>query len=147
MLRERAAVMALADHPQQLMDLPLHQGLTLIGRSYLTMMRVPENIALFRIVLAETLHFPEVAAMIRQHFVDRVFGVMRAYLQHQIELGHLCPHDTGISVCTFLGSILVHVIVREVLRQPEALQISDDQIVALVVGIFLHGLSVEAEEM
>jgi hypothetical protein len=37
--------------------------------------------------------------------------------------------------------------VREVLRQPEALQISDDQIVALVVGIFLHGLSVEAEEM
>jgi TetR/AcrR family transcriptional repressor of mexJK operon len=144
MLRERAAIMALVDHPQQLMDLPLRQGLTMIGRSYLTMMSVPENVAVFRIILAEALHFPEVAAMIRHHFVDRIFGVVRAYLQHQIDCGRLRPHDTSISVRTFLGSIFVHVIAREVLRQPEALQISDDQIVALAVEIFLHGLSLEA---
>jgi hypothetical protein len=136
--------MALVDHPQQLMDLPLRQGLTMIGRSYLTMMSVPENVAVFRIILAEALHFPEVAAMIRHHFVDRIFGVVRAYLQHQIDCGRLRPHDTSISVRTFLGSIFVHVIAREVLRQPEALQISDDQIVALAVEIFLHGLSLEA---
>jgi len=37
--------------------------------------------------------------------------------------------------------------VREVLRQPEALQISDDQMLHWWLGIFLHGLSVEAEEM
>ncbi|ABU57859.1 MULTISPECIES: TetR/AcrR family transcriptional regulator [Roseiflexus] len=146
MLRERATILALVDHPQQLMDLPPRQGLTLVGRSYLTMMSIPENVAVFRIILAEALHFPEVAAMIRQHFVDRVFGVLRAYLQRQIDNGRLRPHDTSISVRTFLGSIVVHVIAREVLRQPEALQLADDQAVAMAVDVFLHGLSLEGED-
>lgn len=143
MLRERASIMALVDHPQQLMDLPPRQGLTLIGRSYLMMMSIPENVAVFRIILAEALHFPEVAVMIRQQFVDRIFGVLRAYLQHQIEQGRLRPHDTSISVRTFLGSIFIHVIAREVMRQPEALQITDDQAVTMAVDVFLHGLSLE----
>lgn len=142
-LRERATIMALVEHPQQLMDLPPRQGLTLIGRSYLMMMSIPENVAVFRIILAEALHFPEVAVMIRQHFADRVFGMLRAYLQYQIDHGRLRPHDTSISVRTFLGSIVVHVIAREVLRQPEALQTTDDQAVAMAVDVFLHGLSLE----
>ncbi len=94
MLHERAAIMALVDHPQQLMDLPPCRGLTLIGRSYLMMMSVPENVAVFRIILAEALHFPEAAVLIRQHVVDRIFSVLRAYLQHQIDQGRLRPHDT-----------------------------------------------------
>lgn len=145
-LRERASIMALVDHPQQLMDLPPRQGLTLIGRSYLMMMSIPENIAVFRIILAEALHFPEVAVMIRQHFIDRVFNVVRTYLQRQIDHGRLRPHDTSISVRTFLGSIFIHVIAREVMRQPEALQTTDEQAVAMAVDVFLHGLSLEGRD-
>ncbi len=145
-LRERASILTIADHPQQLMELPPHQGLTLIGHSYLKIMSVPESVAVFRIILAEALHFPEVAAMIRQHVMDRVFGMLRAYLQHQIDRGFLRPHDTRIAVRAFLGSIVVHIMAREVWRQPEALEITNDQIVEMAVDIFLHGLSREPGE-
>ncbi|NWG18991.1 MAG: TetR/AcrR family transcriptional regulator [Chloroflexi bacterium] len=141
LLREQGRLIQLADDPQQLMSLPPREGLTLIGHSYLGMLDAPENVAIFRIILTETLRFPEVADMIRQTIVDRVFRVLRAYLQHQIDQGHIRPHDTSLGVRAFLGSIVINVIAREVLRQPEALNTTNDQIVAMAVEIFLHGLS------
>lgn len=146
LLHERATIMALASQPQALMDLPLQDGLALIGHSYLNMLGTPENLAVFRLIFAEMLRFPEVAAMIRQQIVDRVFGLLRAYLQHQIDLGRLRPHDTALGVRTFLGTIVIHIMAREILRQPEALSVSNDAIIAMAVDTFLYGLSSERRD-
>src|SRR5439155_10996650 len=58
--RERAAIFDLAEHPEQLMELPVREGLTLIGQSYLAIFRVPGNAALFRMLFGEALRFPQI---------------------------------------------------------------------------------------
>src|SRR5215217_7596239 len=39
-IRERAAIFQLADHPERLMELPPREGLALIGRTYLSIFKV-----------------------------------------------------------------------------------------------------------
>src|SRR5919202_1942486 len=44
-IRERAQIIQLADHPEQLMDLPPREGLALIGRVYMAALNSPGNVA------------------------------------------------------------------------------------------------------
>ena len=45
------------------MELPVREGLTLIGQSYLAIFRVPGNAALFRMLFGEALRFPQIGEM------------------------------------------------------------------------------------
>ncbi|MBK9712357.1 MAG: TetR/AcrR family transcriptional regulator [Kouleothrix sp.] len=140
-VRERAAIFQLADHPEQLMDLPPEQGLALIGRTYLSVFRVPGNVAFFRIAVGEAIRFPQIAEMFLQVVAKRFLQLVSQYLQHQVDLGRLRPHDTLIAGRSFVGMFIVNVVARELLREPEALAMPDEQIVGSVVAIFLGGLA------
>ncbi len=142
-IRERATIVHLAEHPGQLMDMPPREGLALIGRTYLSIFRIPSNIAIFRILLGEAIRFPQLAELFYKGIGVRFFDMMTSYLQHQIELGRLRPHDTMIAARSFLGMFVVQVIAREVVRQPEAATTTDEQIIEVVVDIFLRGLERE----
>src|SRR4029450_2107646 len=50
-IRERAAIFQLADHPERLMELPPREGLALIGRTYLSIFKVPGNVAIIRVLV------------------------------------------------------------------------------------------------
>ena len=140
-VRERAAIFQLADHPEQLMDLPPEQGLALIGRTYLSVFRVPGNVAFFRIAVGEAIRFPQIAEMFLQVVAKRFLQLVSQYLQHQVDLRRLRPHDTLIAGRSFVGMFIVNVVARELLRKPEALAMPDEQIVGSVVAIFLGGLA------
>jgi hypothetical protein len=45
-----------------------------------------------------------------------------------------------IAARSFLGMFVVNVIAREVFRQPEAVAVSNEQLVATVIDIFIGGL-------
>jgi AcrR family transcriptional regulator len=139
-VRERAAVFQMADHPEQLMDLPPRQGLALIGRTYLSVFRVPGNVAILRILIAEAIRFPQIAEMFYKQAARRFLNFISQYLQHQVDLGRLRPHDTAVSARSFLGMFVINVVTREIMRDPDLIGVSDEQIVATVVGIFLGGL-------
>jgi hypothetical protein len=139
-MRERATIIELAEHPERLKDLPPREGLKLIGRTYLSIFRTPGNLAIFRILLSEAIRFPQIAEMFYKVVGTRFFAMMTGYLQHQIDLGRLRPHDTMIAGRSFLGMFIVHVMAREVLRQPEAIATTDEQVIETVIGIFLGGL-------
>ena len=140
-VRERAAIFQLADHPEQLMDLPPEQGLALIGRTYLSVFRVPGNVAFFRIAVGEAIRFPQIAEMFLQVVAKRFLQLVSQYLQHQVDLRRLRPHDTLIAGRSFVGMFIVNVVARELLREREALAMPDEQIVGSVVAIFLGGLA------
>lgn len=144
LIRDRAAIMQLAEHPEELMQLPPREGLHLIGRSYLKMITVPGNTAIFRILISEALRFPQISEMVYKLIVSRIFGLVRSYLDQQIQLGRLRPHDTAISTRSFVGAFVVHILAREVLRQPEARDVTDETVLAAVVEIFLGGLEADA---
>jgi AcrR family transcriptional regulator len=140
-IRERATVFALADHPERIMELPPREALALIGRTYLSIFRVPGNVAIFRILMGEAIRFPQIGEMFFKVAGRRFLGFIGQYLQHQVELGRLRPHDTMIASRSFLGMFIVNVIAREVLRQPEAIATPDEKIVETNVDIFLGGLA------
>ncbi|MEP7188513.1 MAG: TetR/AcrR family transcriptional regulator [Roseiflexaceae bacterium] len=144
-IRERAAIFQLVDHPERLMELPPREGLMLIGRTYLSVFKVPGNVAIIRIMVAEAIRFPQIAEMFYKQVASRFLGLLNQYLQRQVELGRLRPHDTQIAARSFLGMFVVNVVAREIMRDPSAIATSDEQLIATVLDIFLGGLeAVEA---
>ncbi|MEO7910548.1 MAG: TetR/AcrR family transcriptional regulator [Roseiflexaceae bacterium] len=141
-IRERAAILQLADHPERLIELPPREGLALIGRTYLSVFKVPGNVAIIRIMVAEAIRFPQIAEMFYKQVASRFLGLLNQYLQRQVELGRLRPHDTLIAARSFLGMFVVNVITREIMRDPVALATPDEQIIATVLDIFLGGLEI-----
>jgi AcrR family transcriptional regulator len=143
LIRERAAIFDIVTHPERLMDLPPREALALIGRSFLSVLHVPANVAMFRIVVSEAMRFPQVGEQFYKMVPAHVFATLNAYFQHQVELGNFRPHDTAIATRSFMGMFVAHIILREVMRQPEARATSDDQVVATAVEIFVRGLEPE----
>jgi AcrR family transcriptional regulator len=139
-LRERAPIFRLIEHPEALMDLPPRAGLALVGRTYLSIFHEPDNVAFLRIILSEVPRFPEIAEIFYRRLGIQFFGLITTYLQHQVEQGALKPHDILTAARAFLGMFVVQVLARELLRQPEALATTDEQIIATVVDIFVSGL-------
>jgi AcrR family transcriptional regulator len=144
-VRERAAIFQLADHPERLMELPPREGLALIGRTYLSIFKVPGNVAILRILVAEAIRFPQIAEMFYKQAAGRFLGLLSQYLQYQVDLGRLRPHDTAIAARSFLGMFVINVVTREIMRDPLMLATSDEQIVATVLEIFLGGLEIAEE--
>jgi AcrR family transcriptional regulator len=140
-IRERAAIIQLADHPEELLELEPHEALTLVGRAYITALTTPGNVAFFRILLGEVFRFPQISEFLYRGAIGRIYGLLDTYLRHQIALGNLRPHDTGIAVRSFMGMFMAHIFLRELFRQPEALAANNEAVVAQVVDTFLHGLA------
>ena len=144
-IRERAAIFQLADHPERLMELPPREGLALIGRTYLSIFKVPGNVAVLRMLVGEAIRFPQIAEMFYKQAARRFLGLLSQYLQHQVDLGRLRPHDTMIAARSFLGMFVVNVVAREIMRDPLAIATPDEQLIATVLDIFLGGLEVAEE--
>jgi AcrR family transcriptional regulator len=144
-IRERAAIFQLADHPERLMELPPREGLALIGRTYLSIFKVPGNVAIVRIMIGEAIRFPQIAEMVYKQAASRFLGLLSQYLQRQVDLGRLRPHDTNIAARSFLGMFVVNVVARELMRDPSAIATPDEQLVATALDIFLGGLEVAEE--
>lgn len=143
LIQQRMAIFQLTEHPEQLMELPPREALAKIGGLYLSMARAPGNAAFMRVVIGEAVRFPQIGELFYKRVVGRVIGLISQYLQRQIELGHLRPHDPMIAARSFIGMFVVHIIARELLRQPEALAASDEQLTATSVDIFLRGMEIE----
>src|SRR6185295_16365841 len=73
-IRERATILQLADHPERLMDLPPRAALALIAKAYMDALSAPGNIAFFRIMIGEVFRFPQIGEMVYKMAASRVFG-------------------------------------------------------------------------
>jgi AcrR family transcriptional regulator len=143
--RERIAVLELADHPERVLELPPHAALTLIARSYMSIFQVPGNVALLRLLFSEIIRFEQMSELFYRFAASRFFGLIDGYLQHQVALGALQPHNTSTAARSFVGMLIVQVIARELLHQPEAMATPDEEIIATIVDIFLQGLAVAGD--
>lgn len=140
LLRERGPIFKLVAQPEALTDLPLHEVLTRIGYAFFEVFRDPAHAAMFRLLISEAVSFDEIGELFYRVAAQQVLSFICIYLQAQIDLGRIRPVDPLIAARSFTGMLVVHVIAREILRQPEALATPDERIIATAVAIATRGL-------
>ena len=140
LIRERVPIFEVVAHPERLMELPPREGLAMFGCSFLSALSVPANVAMFRLLISEAARFPAVGDILYRTAPIHVFGLLGRYLQHHIECGNLRQHDTAIATRSFMGMLIVQILAREILHAPEAIAVTNEQVVATVVDIFASGL-------
>ncbi|MDP8959076.1 MAG: TetR/AcrR family transcriptional regulator [Actinomycetota bacterium] len=140
---ERAPILKLAASPESLLEAPPRQALLQVARTYYRTFDDPVARRLMRVLLSEATRNREVA----RHFAERgpmaVLRLLSSYLQRQVELGRLRPHDPETSARCFGGMLLVYLLGQEIFP-PIAEGLPDaDRYAEEVVSIFLDGLSTE----
>ena len=128
----------------QRIDEPPEQMLRLIARAFLNTFDNPEARQLLRIFLSEAPQVPETANNFAEKMV-LALNFVTAYLEHQIDIGRLRPHDTQSSARSFIGAFVIYMIGREIFLPLRAGLPAPELYAQEVVNIFLKGLRSEGK--
>ena len=133
-------VRAVADL-SKVMDMPPEEALTKLGRAYFAFERMDPRV--LRFVVGEALRRPKVAEAFVRGGPGRVLDFLKRYLERQIDLGRLRPHDVRSGARMFVGMLVPQLAGR--LFFPALLEdgLSDEEHLKNAVEVFLKGLAPE----
>ena len=128
---------AVAD-PAPIMDLPPEEVLPRLGRAYFAFEQF--DVQMLQLMVGEAVRRPEVAEMFIRSGPGKVLEFLKVYLEHQIELGRLKPHDARSSARAFIGMLMPQLAGQ--LFFPALLEdgLTDEEHLKTAVNIFLEGL-------
>ncbi len=128
---------AVAD-PAPIMDLPPEEVLPRLGRAYFAFEQF--DVRMLQLMVGEAVRRPEVAEMFIRSGPGKVLEFLKVYLEHQIELGRLIPHDARSSARAFIGMLMPQLAGQ--LFFPALLEdsLTDEEHLKTAVNIFLEGL-------
>ena len=128
---------AVAD-PAPMMDLPPEEVLPRLGRAYFAFEQF--DVRMLQLMVGEAVRRPEVAEMFIRSGPGKVLEFLKVYLEHQIELGKLKPHDARSSARAFIGMLMPQLAGQ--LFFPALLEdgLTDEEHLKTAVSIFLEGL-------
>jgi TetR/AcrR family transcriptional regulator len=130
--------------PATLLERPPEEVLPLLARAYLATADRPGAQRLVRLLAPELIRRPEVADAVGGPLIARALDFIKTYLAHQVELGRLRPHDVRASARAFIGMILPQLGGKLFLPALRADGLTDEEHIATLVDIFLHGLQPDA---
>jgi AcrR family transcriptional regulator len=139
LLEERSPLKLMASFPPEALELPPEQFFPMLMRQALAIIEGEDMIGLFRIMIPELLHNPDMAALPAALF-PRLFAFLGNYVEAKIASGEIRPVDASLTVQTLIGSMMGFVLRRQLLRDPLALQYTHDQIIQAVIDSFLRGI-------
>jgi AcrR family transcriptional regulator len=125
-----------------LIDLPPEEALPRLGRAYFAFDQL--TIQTLQLVLGEAVRRPEIAEMFIRSGPGRVLDFLKTYLEHQVEIGRLRPHDVRSSARAFIGMLVPQLAGR--LLFPALIEdgLADEEHLKTSVDIFLKGLRPES---
>jgi AcrR family transcriptional regulator len=128
---------AVAD-PAPIMDLPPEEVLPRLGRAYFAFEQF--DVRMLQLMVGEAVRRPEVAEMFIRNGPGKVLEFLKIYLEHQIKLGRLKPHDARSSARAFIGMLMPQLAGQ--LFFPALLEdgLRDEEHLKTAVNIFLEGL-------
>ena len=128
---------AVAD-PAPMMNLPPEEVLPRLGRAYFAFEQF--DVRMLQLVVGEAVRRPEVAEMFVRNGPGKVLEFLKVYLEHQIELGKLKPHDARSSARAFIGMLMPQLAGQ--LFFPALLEdgLTDEEHLKTAASIFLEGL-------
>jgi AcrR family transcriptional regulator len=126
--------------PTELTSGPLDRVLSEFGRMFLTLITSPEALAIFRVVTAEAVRFPELGEVFYRLGPQRCTNALAAYLAEQDRNGTLRIPDPEAAAAQFLAMVKGPVHMRLSLgvgHRPTAADI--EAVVDSAVAVFLRG--------
>lgn len=121
-------------------DVPPECFLHNFARFYIGMYERPQNLALFKMVVANTISLPAAVRRLRSQLITGVLGTIRSYLDQQVALGRLRAGDTEMMARTFLGSLMAYLVLRYIFEDEQAQALPPDRLVDGVIDVVLHGI-------
>jgi AcrR family transcriptional regulator len=137
----RVPVLRVVSEPTQLMELPPEELLSRIGRAYFAFEEI--DIRTLQLVIGEAVRRPEVAETFVRSGPGRVLELLKVYLEHQVELGRLRPHDARSSARAFIGMLIPQLAGRMFLSAMAEDGLNDEDHLETSINIFLSGLQPE----
>jgi AcrR family transcriptional regulator len=137
-LRSQVPVLRAVADPAPIMDLPPEEVLPKLGRAYFAFEQF--DVRMLQLMVGEAVRRPEVAEMFIRNGPGKVLEFLQLYLEHQIELGRLKPHDARSSARAFIGMLMPQLAGQ--LFFPALLEdgLRDEEHLKTAVNIFLEGL-------
>ncbi len=137
-LRSQVPVLRAVADPAPIMDLPPEEVLPRLGRAYFAFEQF--DVRMLQLMVGEAVRRPEVAEMFIRNGPGKVLEFLKLYLEHQIELGRLKPHDARSSARAFIGMLMPQLAGQ--LFFPALLEdgLRDEEHLKTAVTIFLEGL-------
>jgi AcrR family transcriptional regulator len=113
-----------------------HQDMLRMGQY--TMQIMQERRDVMRMMLCEAAHFPELQELLGQA-PRQMRDMIAGYLQRRIEAGDIVPRDPHVMAQGFLGFFFSYTMAFGFLDQAMALELSQDEMVAEFVDLFVQG--------
>ncbi len=111
-LKEFSPLVRLAADPEALMERAPEEVFPMLARAHLDSYDDPVVVRLLRISLSESALNPEA----EDQFIGNAQGVVLeffiAYLERQIELGRIKPHDPQSGARSFFGMLIIYILPR-----------------------------------
>ncbi len=106
----------------------------------------PKVLAVPKLIMRESVQFPELAAIYRRDVIDKVLPVMRRMIEHQVKVGRFKPVDAELAIRSIIGPIIAHVVIAEVFKivPEEGLQM--ERMISQHIDILMNGLSAKPEQ-
>lgn len=139
-LGQRLPILRMVLDPTPLLDRPPEEVLPELARAYLATADRPGALRLVRLLAPELIRRPEIADAVGGPLIAKILDFIKTYLAQQIELGRLRPHDVRASARAFIGMILPQLGGKLFLPALRADGLTDEEHIATLVEIFLHGL-------
>jgi AcrR family transcriptional regulator len=125
--------------PEEVLDQPPAQFLHFIAQKVLESTESESFVRLLRVFLPEVIYNPSFTAF-NLAAIQEVSEYLTNYLEAKTKSGELRHTDTSLSLQVFTGSLFAFVIRRQILRDPLALQYTQEEIASSVVDTLLDGL-------
>jgi TetR/AcrR family transcriptional regulator len=140
-LGSKIPVVRVVTEPDGLMDLLPEEALPRIGRAYFAFERIDKRV--LKLVIGEAVRRPEIAEIAIRSGPARVLDFLKLYLERQIELGRLRPHDVRSSARSFIGMLMPQLAGRLFFPQLIEDDLTDEEHLETAIDIFLSGLRPE----
>jgi TetR/AcrR family transcriptional regulator len=143
-LESRAPILQAVADLTPMMELPPEKVLRRLGEAYLAFDK--SNTQMMQLVLGEAIRRPDVAEKFIKGGPRRVLEFLKTYLERQVELGRLRPHDVRSSARAFIGMLIPQVAGKILLPALQSDGLTDDEHLQTTLNIFLDGLRPEQQE-
>jgi AcrR family transcriptional regulator len=135
-------IQVIRENPAQMLSQPPEIFLRFIVKQMLMMVESDTFLQLIRVFLPEVIHNPNLSPA-GLNTLQEVTHFVESYLAAKMESGELRQADPALTAHVLYGTIMGLVLRRHVMRDPEALKFTQEQIVENVMALVLKGLLVE----